>query len=84
MSVPLTEGKDEDKSRQEEEHDEQVQDGEPPILCCRLSELLGKRDREPHEWDRVEEQNSKDVEEEMDQSNLENRKNLVMASARQD
>jgi hypothetical protein len=48
-----------------------------PVFCNRLSQDFGHRNRPPHEGDRIEEDDACDVEEQVAQSDLESRSQVV-------
>merc|ERR1719414_1667181 len=54
----------------EEEHDDEVHDGEPPVLRCGVAEYFAQGERDPHEGDWVIEEDAKDVEEEVHEGYL--------------
>ena len=64
-------GEAEDGERKDEEHAEQVKDGEPAVVGSYTPQMLGKRDRKlPHDRDWKEYEDAGDVEEEMTEGDL--------------
>ena len=58
-----SEGKAQNDGRQYEKHSDQVEDGEPAILCCFITEEFSHWNGKSCERNWVKEKNSRDVEE---------------------
>ena len=68
--VPAQDGQAEDPQGQQEEHADEVDDGEPAVLGRGVAQELGGRDGRAEEGQRVEDDDARDVEEEVAEGHL--------------
>lgn len=70
---PLTKRQHKDAGRHQEEHQDKVHDGKPAVAGRDVAEEFAHGKREPHEGDRVEDEDAKHVEEQVHQCDLKDR-----------
>ena len=68
--VPAQDGEAEDGQREQEEHADEVDDGEPAVLGRSVAQELGGGDGRPEEGQGVEDDDARDVEEEVAEGHL--------------
>ena len=84
QNPPARDGKGEDNARQEEEHEDDVDDGEPAVGGRPLAQKLGHGDGEAQAGHRVEEHYCGEVEDEVAQRHLEGVQQLLAGQRRED